>query len=144
VTLVVASPPYAESLAPVNPHIDAKLVAAKAAGKTASRATWGANKGSSGMSGDIYGTSPGQLGAMPPGPRPTAGVTLVVASPPYGESLKSPRSGIDWEKQATQNPGHRSGYHTPGKGAMAANYGQTPGQLGAMPAGTPPSAGDDP
>lgn len=65
--LLVSSSPYANSLQPVNPDIDTKLTTAKGGGATARRATWGANKGSAGMSSDIYGTAPGQLGALPPG-----------------------------------------------------------------------------
>ena len=62
VQAVVRSPPYENSLQPVNPDISEKLACAKQKGLTASKSGWGGNWGSSGMSGDIYGTSPAQLG----------------------------------------------------------------------------------
>lgn len=72
-----------------------------------------------------YGTSPGQLGAMPAGMPPVA---CVVGSPPYANQENTPRTsryaklpqGVRGLAKATGNP---------------SNYGQSPGQLGALPPG---------
>ena len=76
-----------------------------------------------------YGTSPGQLGAMPPGQ-----VGCVVGSPPYAESCVQ-LGQIDWSK--THHGSREAAY---GRGSAAGveatpGYGTTPGQLGAMPPG---------
>ena len=65
---VVSSPPYAESLSSPKDgeNIDEKIAAAKAAGQTAQRATWGSNQGSAGWSADAYGSTEGQLGSESP------------------------------------------------------------------------------
>jgi tRNA1(Val) A37 N6-methylase TrmN6 len=116
---VVSSPPYAGSLSTVNPDIEAKLQAAKNSGQTAHRATWGANKGSAGWSGDIYGQTPGQLGAMKEG-----AFDAVVSSPPFqaGEHIQQ-STGI----AAQARKGRKSGSDIP--------Y-VSPGQLGTMKEGT--------
>lgn len=64
-----------------------------------------------------------------------SGVSACVASPPYAASLSTEHSGIDWAKQRSNNPGHGAGQHTPGKGAISANYGRNPANLGNLPAG---------
>lgn len=73
-----------------------------------------------------YGTTPGQLGAMPAG--------AVVTSPPYAQALSAQTDGIDWTKgkdgrDFSVEPGQAIRLH------MSKHYGSTPGQLGAMPAG---------
>lgn len=80
---IVTSPPYSDSLSTVKADVDEKMQAAKDAGKTARRATWGANKGSAGWSGDEYGSAVGQLGSLRPG------------TPP-GESPVSECEQLDW------------------------------------------------
>lgn len=72
-----------------------------------------------------YGSSPGQLAAMPFGD-----VAAILTSPPYAESVKGKGDGIDWSK------GKEGGMvRTVGRAAIADGYGVTEGQLGAMPAG---------
>ena len=71
-----------------------------------------------------YGTTTGQLGAMPPG--------ALVSSPPYagaGEVLGT-HNGIDWSK--AQEGGKVA---TPARQASGEGYGTSAGQLGAMPPG---------
>ena len=74
VQAVVGSPPYIESLNSAQHGI-----------RDESRA-----KDSTDIQQACYGTTPGQLGAMPPG--------VVVGSPPYAESLNSAQNGIDCQK----------------------------------------------
>ncbi len=73
-----------------------------------------------------YGSTPGQLGAMPAG-----NFDMVLSSPPFGGIV------------ATQDPDFltpgEQGKRIPSKSNMA-DYGSTPGNLGNLPAGTPPSA----
>lgn len=81
-----------------------------------------------------YGQTEGQLGAMKPGT-----VEAVIGSPPYAESVNSKSHGIDWSKMDQKQTRHRR--RGPGtkheetfRNQLA--YGETPGQMGAMPAGT--------
>lgn len=60
---------------------------------------------------------------------PMRGIEAVISSPPYIDSIKTGRDGIDWTKV-----GDNSG-RTNGRGAIADGYGHTNGQLGAMPEG---------
>ena len=68
-----------------------------------------------------YGQTPGQLGAMKPGK-----VDAIISSPPYAESLNSPKDGIDiskikyGNKETRASRAYREGL----------NYGTNPGNLG--------------
>lgn len=132
--VVCSSPPYAESVVKTDGGYDnEKLEAAKVAGATASRATWGTNKGSGGQVG--YGQTPGQLGSLPPG-----SVEAVVSSPPYAEtSVAKSSGGVDLQKQYET-------YRSQGGGASfdsfcktqrlhSGDYGSSEGQLSKLPAG---------
>ena len=80
-----------------------------------------------------YGNQPGQLEGMPPGSL----ADVIVSSPPYagaGEVLGT-HNGIDYSKVVGSGRAR-----TLAREASGLNYGSTAGQLGAMPAGTPPSA----
>lgn len=125
---VVSSPPYATNGMHDNPS-------------SRDSEYFGGRTLSHGLSG--YGTTPGQLGAMPEGQPPTA----VVSSPPYADAIDGTGEG----------PGARfdAVHHAPDnarKQSSANGYGTTPGNLGAMPAGavvgSPPFegslAGDNP
>ena len=75
--------------------------------------------------GQSYGSSPGQLGALPSGTPPDA----LVSSPPYagaGQVLGT-HNGIDYSK--VQGSGKAP---TPARIASGEGYGVTPGQLGNM------------
>jgi hypothetical protein len=76
-----------------------------------------------------YGTTPGQLGAMRPGPRPTEGITLVVASPPYAQALSKEHTYADHKKRDKDS--HRRIMTE--KGIADPYYGTSPGQLGNEP-----------
>jgi len=70
-----------------------------------------------------YGNEPGQLAQMPEGD-----LALVLGSPPYIGSLGDGKSGIDWSKQADRETTHPHGW-------AGENYGQSNGQLAALPEG---------
>jgi len=111
---VVSSPPYAETHIRNDACFDEdNLSRAKETGETATRANWGANRIAPGQEG--YGSAGGQLGAM------------IVGSPPYAESL------------ASDDPDKRGGLFRDPKRredkTLTAEYGDSPGQLGAMKAG---------
>lgn len=77
--------------------------------------------------GQGYGTTPGQLGALPPGD-----LAAIVGSPPYagaGEGLGT-HNGIDYSKAKTGGKAC-----TPARKASGEGYGQSEGQLGALPPG---------
>lgn len=82
-------------------------------------------------SGD-YGSAPGQLANLPEGD-----IAAAISSPPYIDAINSQGSGIDYSKRADAH----SRSNPTGDGSvrraeeLAGNYGHTPGQLGAMPAG---------
>lgn len=76
-----------------------------------------------------YGASQGQINAMPEGDR--AAVIGAITSPPYADSEQDYAEG--WKR-----------FHTNGRTRVSkndlqreANYGSTPGQMGALPAGDP-------
>jgi len=71
-----------------------------------------------------YGQAAGQISRLADG-----SIEAVVSSPPYADSLRAQKDGIDWEK-AKQN-GELGKNH--GKGVSChAEYGQTPGQIGQL------------
>jgi len=112
---IVSSPPFQESLNSQDIDFIRNRLTTGPAGSTKLRGKSGAKS-----DGQIYGQTPGQLGAMKPGK-----ADLVVSSPPYsseGLGHGGKPNEIDIKKKLH---GRISG----------ANYGQTPGQLGAMPAG---------
>jgi hypothetical protein len=83
--------------------------------------------GASVMHGDGYGTTPGQIGALPAGD-----VDAVVTSPPYADTEMSPRLGGATIRKTAGQGGRiadRSADLT------SASYGATPGQIGALAAG---------
>jgi hypothetical protein len=90
-----------------------------------------------------YGSTPGQLEGMPPG-----SLDLCLSSPPYAASWHASES-IDVSEDRMRKAGYSESYiresvrFSRGRGgnANAQHYGQTEGQLGAMPAGTPPASG---
>lgn len=67
---------------------------------------------------DNYGTTPGQLGAMPPG-------EAIVSSPPYVSGGHHPDQTGAWNKNGRGQ----------GQTEDVAGYGKTEGQLGQLPAG---------
>ena len=73
---------------------------------------------------ESYGTTPGQLGAMPPGP-----VGCVVGSSPYAEGLSKEHTYSDHAKRDKDS--HRRIMTE--KGIVDPFYGVTPGQLGTEP-----------
>jgi len=78
------------------------------------------------LMGHDYGSTPGQLGAMPPG-----SVDVVISSPPYAES---PVEGTRGGRMGAGSPGQ---HWTTKVTEHQHNYGSSPGQLGAMPPGDP-------
>lgn len=76
---------------------------------------------------DNYGDTNGQLGNMKQG-----SVDAVVSSPPHSESIKTSAngSGIDYSKTVKGGTNR-----TAGREAIATGYGNSTGQLGAIPAG---------
>jgi hypothetical protein len=79
-----------------------------------------------------YGTTEGQLGAMPAGEAPAA----LVSSPPFVQSTGGKDSGIYGAQKGTNDyPGVKIGSHY-----MAGDQGDTPGQLGSMKEGEAPAA----
>ena len=56
--------------------------------------------------------------------------TVIISSPPYSESLNAEKSGIDWSK--LKEGGKKK---TMSREKYGCNYGQTPGNLGAMKPG---------
>jgi hypothetical protein len=106
----VTSPPYADSDA----HPSLGSVNKDAWGRDGRKIS--ARRGLS----DDYGTTPGQLGGLPQGDADS-----VITSPPYAASVHG-RNGIDLAKC------DRPGAHTQ---AGAQGYGNTPGNVGGLPAG---------
>jgi len=121
----VSSPPYAESAVAKNStgvDLRKQYETYRSQGGGASFEAFEATQRK--HSGD-YGTTPGQLGALPQG-EPPAGC---VSSPPYSDALSS-----------GEGPGARYDFksHSPGnaiKQTCDPNYGDGEGQLGAMPTG---------
>lgn len=89
-----------------------------------------------------YGRTDGQLGAMRPGDMTAVMADCVVSSPPYAESVNSQSHGIDWSKAGDWRGGRQRGDGTKHEATLRAQlrYGNTDGQLGAMPPGEPPSS----
>lgn len=125
---VVSSPPYA---ATVNQSdgandADARLTRKADAGVDVTQAVNRGGPNSVLNKPQAYGTTPGQLGAMPAG---------VVSSPPYASALSAQTDGIDWTKgkdgrDFSVEPGQEIRLH------MGKHYGTTPGQLGQETADT--------
>ena len=105
----VSSPPYEHS------HV--ATIDTGRIGDTPGQAVWKQT------SGDYYGTTPGQLGAMPVGP------LACVVSPPYAEGLSKEHTYTDHAKRDKDS--HRRIMTE--KGIVDPFYGVTPGQLGAEP-----------
>jgi hypothetical protein len=74
---------------------------------------------------DAYGTTPGQLGALPAGDADS-----VVTSPPYADSDAHPSLG-SVNKDAWGSDGRKIS----ARRGLSDDYGTTPGQFGALPAG---------
>jgi hypothetical protein len=92
---VVTSPPYADSLTgdDKRDYSTEKIAESKRNGKTAARATWGVNKGSTdALSGRGYGSSAGNIAALPAGPLDGA-----VTSPPWENQEPSHAQGSKFE-----------------------------------------------
>jgi len=115
--MVVASPPYADakthpSLGHPEQHCEG--------GDILNYCTTGARPGD-----ERYGSTPGQLGAMPAGDAPG----MCVASPPYASGTVHGDSGIDAAKLTGNTAGRNS------QALTMDGYGSTPGNLGNMPPG---------
>jgi len=111
---VVSSPPYAESLGNGKSGIDWS--------KQADRET----SHSHGWDGETYGQRTGQLGSMRDTDHAEAVAATCVSSPPYADQDN------DWQRLN----------NIPGRVVLGQdNYGATPDQLGAMPAGEWQAAG---
>jgi len=120
ITGAISSPPYADSMERVG-GIDPQE----------SRFKGGPNSQMN-NSDTSYGSTPGQLGAMPVG-----NINAAISSPPYIDSLRGEKNGIDWSK-ATDNGKPRNMAVEPGFLARESHghgYGSIPGQLGAMRVG---------
>ena len=92
-------------------------------------ATWKNTVGRNNLIGEGYGTDPAQLGNMPTGEPPQG----IIGSPPYATQTVHDRCGVDPNKLAGNPPGPHSQVFT------MAGYGQTDGQLAALPEGEPPA-----
>lgn len=100
---IVTSPPYADS---------------ETFGTDQNNGMRGKRPGKNAGQRGEYGTSPGQLGAMPPGDV-AAVLNGVVTSPPYGDCLDTAQHGIKDERRS-RNPSD----------IQTAHYGTTSGQVG--------------
>ena len=109
------------------------------AGTTASHATSGGGPCAErvhtiGSDGDRLGTSPGQLGAMPPG---SVEATLALSSPPYGgydeHGGRATAAARDEKRLQRLAPEQIGKFDTCFKGSE--QYGNHPGQLGRLPSG---------
>lgn len=114
VDAVVSSPPFLATEGGCNPRM----------GGTIDEAMM---KRHNATANERYGDTNGQLGNMKQG-----SVAAVVSSPPYSESIKTfaQGSGIDYSKIVNGGTSR-----TAGREAIATGYGNSTGQLGAMPAG---------
>ncbi len=77
-----------------------------------------------------YGSTPGQMGNMPPGDLPA----VVLGSPPHGSNAAHGRSGPIDAGMFERQPGED------GQTFACEDYGGTPGQMGGMVLGSPPHA----
>lgn len=123
--LALSSPPYCD-----NP---AAACEGNMSGKPGGRKASALTTVNGNIKAEGYGTTDGQLGAMAPG-----SLDAVVSSPPW----------LDQEPSHAQHdtPSTRWLRAEParvrGQRFLASTYGETPGQLGAMPSGTPPTEED--
>lgn len=124
--VVVSSPPYHESLdrGTVNPAERVRLAREMGISNAEHISPIDMERIGKRGQGD-YGATPGQLGAMPAG-----SVDSIVSSPPYAE-CPVPASVV----QPGGRQGVRSSYRAAGVDAED-QYGETPGQLGAMKPGS--------
>lgn len=127
---VISSPPYAETINATDKTHDVKTEddRKRILDQTGVRLGGGqlSNK-------NCYGCAPGQLGSMPAGDFDAA-----VSSPPYAESMDSERNGIDWTKVKKDYPGrvmHEDRIAMSERHHTERRYGDTNGQLRAMPSG---------
>lgn len=117
---VVSSPPYADALNTDSNGIDWEKAKKDYPGRTNHEKRIAMhNRHANNM--HYADRTPGNLGNMRGTPQ---GLSAAVSSPPYAESLESPKSGIDWDKA------HGSRWSIDDD----LRYGSSPGQLGAMPA----------
>ena len=123
---VVASPPFQESGANFGAVADTPGMRQEISQRSHKRDT-------------AYGTTPGQLGTMPPGEFPNGGFEAVVSSPPYegsisGEGEKARRRKVERFARGefkAQRPDVFSSIKNIGAEAMfGADYGNSPGQIG--------------
>lgn len=121
---VVTSPPYSGIAAGAG-GLNTKP--AKKPGQQSGR-----KKGASQEADQRYGTEPGQISKLK-----DKGLSAVVTSPPYVDSLRGQKDGIDWEK-AKQN-GELGEGHGKGKSCNASysrDMGKSEGQIAALPGGS--------
>lgn len=73
-----------------------------------------------------------------------SGFDVVICSPPYSDAINSQQHGIDWTKVGPATGNRKRGEGTKHEETLQAqlSYGATPGQLGAMPAGSFPFTED--
>lgn len=128
----ISSPPYAEA---INAHGEGPSSIGER------HKTPGANEKAVLGVGIGYGSTPGNLGNLPPG-----NVDAVISSPPYAESATGANSkSIDREKQYATYCASGGGQsfeafcHT--QDLHSGNYGSSPGQLASLPPGAPPFDG---
>ncbi len=124
---VLSSPPYAGSITAGGDQFGL-LHGIKNGGGLEARN----DKGSIGVSSKEYGTTPGQLGAMPPGNLPPGDALAsgVVSSPPYESSMESgdKKAHIDFSKcsDGRKVPKLTAGW----QGQRSESYGLSEGQMG--------------
>ena len=129
---LVSSPPYAGAGQVLGTHngIDYSKVQGSGKAPTPARIA----------SGEGYGTSAGQLGAMPAG--------AIISSPPYAEALAEHRPGRGPGQTSANKPVKHGERYTQTGASNLPSYGTSTGQLGAMPAGavvsSPPWESSDP
>lgn len=78
----------------------------------------------------VYGTTPGQVGALPAGD-----ADAVVTSPPYESALAEGRASRGPGQTSSADPRKHGKRYTPDGATCLPDYGTTPGQVGALPAG---------
>jgi len=75
-----------------------------------------------------YGTNPANLGNLPAGTPPD----VVVSSPPYASSMDHAPGNKGWVEEPTETQAKHGNRGYSGQVQKTTDYGQTPGQLGAM------------
>lgn len=134
----VSSPPFVESRESKDEAFIRKVQSDALSGKTKGHGSTQQYLDRAGTW-EGYGSAPGQLGAMKAGDH--AQVVGSITSPPYAESLKSETEVQTARKQErialakALNDGRRLEAPSAGKAGMGGGYGQSAGQLGAMPTG---------